>query len=132
MKSVFNKPTFISTRKSNLLCVAIALLVYTINKLWLCDFATGIFEIVCRSYLNDLVCPLFFLGFANILFLWAGIELKTYFSCVLFVMVCGLIWEYFAPIINAKAVSDPLDLLCYFIGVNIYWAILMLDIRRNN
>lgn len=36
------------------------------------------------------------------------------------IMVAGCIWEYGAPFINAKAVSDVWDLVCYFIGGMVY------------
>ena len=104
-----------------------ALLIYGINKLWLFKITTGELEIFCRSFLNDLVCPLFFLGFANIVFLWAGIELNSYIKCVSIGMTAGVVWEYFAPIVNTKSTTDPWDLICYFIGISIYYLIFRIE-----
>ena len=130
MKSeLFSKFNFAYKRKCNLCCIAIALLVYVVNKTWLINITAGAAEVFCRSFLNDLVCPLFFLGFANIVFLWAGFELNSYLKCLSVGMVCGMIWEYFAPVINPKATSDPWDLLCYFVGISIYYLLLRIEIN---
>lgn len=40
---------------------------------------------------------------------------------MLLIMVAGYIWEYGAPFINAKAVSDDWDLVCYFVGGMVYF-----------
>ena len=42
-------------------------------------------------------------------------------------MTAGLIWEFFAPLINAKAVTDIYDLICYLIGVHIYYVITIIE-----
>ncbi|MGB4661751.1 MAG: hypothetical protein WBI07_21435 [Mobilitalea sp.] len=73
--------------------------------------------------MNDLVCPLFFLGYCQVIFIWIKNEIKSYSILLLIGMMAGVIWEYFAPVINPKAITDPFDLLCYFIGINIYYAI---------
>ena len=128
-KKHLSKLNFAFKRKCNIFCMTVALMVYAINKIWLTNITAGAAEVFCRSFLNDLVCPLFFLGFANIAFLWAGFELNSYLKCVLVGMISGLIWEYFAPVINKKATSDPWDLLCYFIGISIYYLILRIEIN---
>ena len=126
---VNSKFNFAFKRKCNLYCISFALLVYAVNKIWLINLTAGAVEVFCRSFLNDLVCPLFFLGFANILFLWAGFELNSYLKCIAVGMTCGLIWEYFAPVINTKATSDPWDLLCYFIGISIYYLLFRIEVN---
>ena len=125
---MFSNLNFVFKRKCNIVCVIVALLTYGINKLWLIDISAGWIESVCRFYLNDAVCPLFLMGFSNIVFLWAGFEIKSYFKCFLFVMFAGVIWEYFIPLFNTKSTTDPLDLVCYFIGVSVYWLFLKLEI----
>lgn len=123
-----SKWEFVFKRKSNLCCIALALLIYGINKTCLINITSGITEVFCRSFLNDLVSQLFFLGFANITFLWAGFELDSYLKCLIVGMTGGVLWEYFAPIINEKATTDPFDLICYFISISIYYLILRSEI----
>lgn len=131
-KVLLSRFGFIFKRKCNSCCIFFALLVYGVNKLLLFKITTGILEVFCRSFLNDLVCPLFFLGFTNIVFLWVGFELNSYFKCISVGMIAGLVWEYFAPIINNQATTDPWDLLCYFIGTSIYYLILCIEIKHTN
>lgn len=33
-----------------------------------------------------------------------------------FLLLCGLFWEYVAPLLVSSSVSDPLDLLAYLAG----------------
>ena len=55
------------------------------------------------------------------LLIWSDLEIQTYRNCILFGMISGFVWEYLAPIINPNSVSDPIDLVCYFIGTTIYY-----------
>lgn len=129
MKNVIcSKWKFVFKRKCNLCCIAFALLIYSINKIWLINATSGIAEVFCKSFLNDLVSQLFFLGFANITFLWAGFELDSYLKCLIVGMAGGILWEYFAPLINEKSTTDPLDLICYLAGISIYYLILRTEI----
>jgi hypothetical protein len=120
---------FLFKRKCNICCITFALFVYGINKLLLSNITAGILEMFCRSFLNDLVCPLFFLGFVNIILLWIGFESTSYLKCLFIGMTAGMVWEYFAPVINPKAITDPWDLLCYFIGISIYYLILKIELN---
>ena len=106
-----------------------SLLTYCVNKLIFINIADGWVEVFCRSHLNDLISPLFVLGFAQIMFLWAGCEVKTYIVFIAFGMSCGCVWEYIAPVINPIAISDPWDLLCYFIGINIYYLVYVIQVN---
>lgn len=115
IKSVFSKITI------NHVCMVIAIVIYIINKTLLSKYTSSWIGYVCKCYLNDMVCPLFFLGLSQLLLTWAGCELKSYGKLLLLGMSSGLVWEYISPIINPKAVTDPIDLICYFIGINIYY-----------
>ena len=107
--------------------MAIGILIFGLNNLIWKKNTTGLAFFICKNYLNDTVCPLFFLGYCQIVFIWLDREVKSYILIILIGMLAGMIWEYFAPIINPKAISDLKDLLCYFIGINIYWIICKSD-----
>lgn len=119
-------------RKLNLWCICSALMIYGINHFYLSSFDTGPLAPFFRGYLNDLVCPLFFLGFCQIFLIWVGHELRSYWPCLLLTMAAGLIWEYGAPLINPRSVSDPLDLLCYLLGCTLYYTLLRRSAQRDN
>ena len=82
---------------------------------------------VCNCFFNDLICQLFFLPYVQIFLIWAEREIKSYIGFLTVGMTAGLIWEFFAPLINAKAVTDIYDLICYLIGVHIYYAIVTIE-----
>ena len=117
-------------RKINLIGIAVAISVYGINKTFLIPYTHGKFNYFCRCYLNDLVCPLFFLGYCQILLIWIKCEIKSYWRCMLLIMIAGCIWEYGAPIINTKAVSDIWDLVCYFLGGTVYFLLMKCEQRK--
>lgn len=117
-------------RRVNPLCIGIAIIVYCLNKLILMRISFGPMETFFRCYLNDLVCPLLFLGYCQILLILIDYEFRSYKSCLLLGMSAGIVWEYFAPVINPKAVSDPWDLLCYFGGSSIYFMFMKIGQRR--
>lgn len=111
----------IKNNKRECYCIAIAVMVYLLNKVLFVHYVSGWVWYFCVSHLNDLVCPLFFLGYVQIVLKWVDVEKISYTYCVLLGMSAGFVWEYFAPIINADAVTDTIDLLCYFVGTNIYY-----------
>lgn len=118
-------------RKVNLLGITAALFIYAINKAFLISHTAGTLNYFCRCYLNDLVCPFFFLGYCQILLLWMlNREIKSYWKCMLLMMAAGCVWEYGSPIINSRAVSDPWDLLCYFVGGTVYFLMIKCEQGR--
>ena len=118
-------------RKMNIFCILFAVGVYIVNKTILIPHISGKLGLFCRCYLNDLVCPLFFLGYCEILFIWIECELKSYKEIIILGMSAGVIWEFFAPIINQKAVTDYYDLLAYFVG-SLVFAILYCSKGQRN
>ena len=108
-------------RKINIICITVATSIYCLNQLVLKKQLTGNVGYFCKCYLNDLVCPLFFLSYAQIMLIWAKCEIRTYIGLIVLGMTAGIVWEYFAPIINSKAVTDVYDLVCYFCGIQIYY-----------
>lgn len=114
----------ICKRNVNLWCVGIAILIYIINKYILVNCLSGWVGYFCHCHLNDLVCPLFFLGFSQLMLIWAGCEVKSYRYCMMIGLIGGIIWEYVAPLINPKAVSDLIDMLCYLVGTTVYYLIM--------
>lgn len=119
-------------RKINLVEMTTAICVYIINKACLIPYTQGQLNYFCRCYLNDLVCPLFFLGYCQILLIWIDHEIKSWWKCMLLIMVAGCIWEYGAPFINAKSVSDVWDLVCYFVGGMVYFLFMKYEQNREN
>ena len=113
----------VAKKPVNVWCIFLSMSLYLINKFYLSEIATGWIGFFCRCFLNDFMCPLFFLSFSQILLIWAEHEITSYWGIIFLGMSGGILWEYVAPLINPRAVSDPLDLVCYFVGANIYFCI---------
>ena len=117
------------SKMRNGICMGVSLLVYITNKQILIKNTTGIIRYFCQCYLNDLVCPLFFLGFCQYILRWLGHEIHSYKNCLFLGMSAGIFWEYITPLINTRSVSDPYDLLCYFVVITVYF--LIMKIQKN-
>lgn len=118
-------------RKTNVICMLVAIVIYCLNQLVLKKLFEGGMGYFCNCYLNDLVCPLFFLSCAQIMLIWAKYEIKNYIGLLLLGMSAGCVWEYFAPVINHNAVTDVYDLVCYFGGIQIYYFVISIEKRKN-
>lgn len=115
--------------KQNLFYMIIAVAIYALNKSMIIPNTSGTVGYFCRCYLNDLVCPLFFLSASKIILMWAGYEIHTYKVYVILCLVAGIIWECFIPLIKPGAVKDVWDLVCYFVGTTIYYFISKMDMK---
>ena len=80
-----------------------------------------------NCYFNDLLAPLLFFSYSNILLITRNMEWKRFPVIMLICLLCGIVWEYVAPFFKYDAVSDPWDMLCYVLGGCVYWYI-----RKNN
>ena len=113
--------------KANPLCMMITIVLYLMNQMVFKKCFTGTVGYFCNCFFNDLICQLFFLPYVQTFLIWAKREIKSYIGFLAFGMTAGLIWEFFAPLINAKAVTDIYDLICYLIGVHIYYVITIIE-----
>lgn len=110
--------------------MGIVVAIYLINKLFLISHTSGWIWRFCVSHLNDLVCPIFFLSYVQMVFRWLEIGVLPYRMGLFIGMLAGFIWEYFAPIINPRAITDIYDLICYFCGIHIYYMINLVSRKR--
>ena len=114
----------IKYRPLNAILIVSVLFLYFLNNSVLKNITTGIVYEYCVCYLNDLICPLFFLAYSNLLLITVRKELTSLRSILLVSIPAGLIWEFVAPLMKSSSVTDPIDLICYLLGSLIYWWIL--------
>lgn len=116
--------------KANVFCMMVAIILYFLNQFLFKNSFTGIVGYFCKCFFNDLVCPLFFLSYVQIVLIWAECEMKKYVTILMVGMSAGLVWEFFAPVINSNAVTDLYDLICYFSGIQIYYLIMVIEKKQ--
>lgn len=62
--------------------------------------------------------------------IWAGYEIKYFGQYLSISVLLGGVWEYFAPVINPKSVTDVFDIVCYILGTLLYYAFWKHEINR--
>ena len=75
---------------------------------------------ILGSYGADVLAGAWILCFLNLLLVWSGRKMLKPVPAVLFVLGCGVFWEYITPLYLARSVSDPLDVAAYLAGGIIY------------
>lgn len=117
MKILFS----IKKRPLNLVLLVGAAGLYLLNNLYLKHVTGGLLYEFMNGYFNDLICPLFFLSYSNILLISVSREMSKLWQLALFSLAAGLVWEFFAPVIKKGSITDLKDLVCYQLGTIVYW-----------
>lgn len=107
----------------NLVLILFSASLYLLNNLFFKKISTGILYYFFTGYFNDLLCPLFFVSYANIMLNFIQKEIAKLQHILLFCFIAGLFWEFIAPLMKKTSVTDFFDLLCYCIGGFLYWVI---------
>ena len=104
--------------------IVIVLILYFFNNAVFKVSFEGMAGIFFNGYFNDLICPLFFLSYANILLITVNRGLFTFLKILILISVSGIIWEVFAPFLKENSVTDILDFCCYIIGAILYYLLI--------
>jgi uncharacterized membrane protein YdjX (TVP38/TMEM64 family) len=103
-----------------------------LNKTYFIHNTTGNIQMFYQCYFNDLLAPVFLLSLIVIMFGMFELEIKQYYLFILIGMIAGLCWEYIIPMIKQSSISDVNDLICYFIGINIFYILKRIDAGKRN
>ena len=116
----------IKLKPVNLILIISVLILYLSNNVYLKNHTNGSMQKFFVCYFNDLICPLLFFSYSNILLICVSKELKKLKWIMLMGLCTGLVWEFFAPVIKPSSVTDVIDLICYLLGTFLYWYIMKL------
>ena len=95
-------------------------LFYLLNNLVFKKTTTGILRLFFICYFNDLICPLLFVAYVNLLLNPLKKRLSKIWQIIVLCFLCGLVWEFVAPLLKKGSVTDIFDLFCYCIGGILY------------
>lgn len=109
--------------------ILLTIVLYVVNNLFFKWKTHGWIQIFFISYFNDLICPLLFLSYVNILMMTTGKEIKRLSVLLLLALVASLVWEFVAPIVKPTSVTDLIDIVCYLVGSVVYWLLMRLNCR---
>ena len=104
---------------------------YVINNCYLKAHTGGALQYFLICHFNDLICPLLFFAYANLLLLTVEREITRLWVILLISMGTSFLWEFAAPLFKASATTDPVDLACYIAGGILYWVILRCTAKKN-
>lgn len=112
--------------------LAICFLLFSLNNALLKPFllvqssiagADATFAYLANCHLNDLLGGIAFMGYVNVLFdlIKPSMRIRRLGTTLIFMVLCGLFWEFVGPLFVANSVGDPLDIVAYALGALIYW-----------
>lgn len=120
----------IKKRPLNIILIFIVAILYVVNNIWLKDLVPYNIRWFFVCYFNDLICPLLFLSYCNLLLLTTNREVTSLKALFLIGLAVGAIWEFGAPILKPTSTTDLMDIVCYLMGSILYWFILRLNIKE--
>lgn len=101
--------------------LTVASLLYLLNNIIFKEITAGLLHHFLKCYFNDVLAPIWVLSYSNILLRKKKIAMVRLSEILSFTFCCGLIWEYFAPLVKESAVTDIWDLFAYIWGGIIFW-----------
>ena len=111
----------IKEKPINLVLMVLVICLYLLNNLIFKQQTTGIIQYFMICHFNDLICPMFFLSYSNVLLISINREMTNLKELIIFGFCAGVVWEFFAPLIKASSTPDIVDLICYLLGTTLYW-----------
>lgn len=122
----------IHKRPVNIILIVSVIGAYLLNNLFLKKNSTGIIHYFFMCHFNDLICPLLFFSYINLLLLTVDKELTSLWKICLISICTSFVWEVWAPLVKKSSITDPIDVVCYFLGSIIYWNVLNFTQKRNS
>lgn len=107
--------------KFNISIFLIATLLYLFNEFILKKNTTGFVYYFFICYFNDILAPLLLLPYSNILLEKEQKQIVSLRNILVFMCVCGFVWEYLAPFMKPSSTTDIIDLIAYLFGGFLYW-----------
>lgn len=120
----------IKKRPINGILIVIIAILYVTNNLYFKKNTNNNLRIFFNGYFNDLICPIAFMSYTNIILLTKNIEIIDIKYIVPIFIIAGIIWEFVAPYFKSNSITDIYDILSYIIGGILYSLILNIHMRK--
>ena len=116
--------------KKNILIIFICFLLYLLNKV--VYYPNMFMQSFMSSHFNDILCGILFPAYCNILLENRYGLINRLWKVESLLLVCGIFWEFIAPLFISYSVSDIFDIAAYMFGGFIYWIIYRIVISSKN
>ena len=110
----------IRNNRQNVFLIMTVCVLYSLNNLLIKPMSQGLLHYFFVCYFNDLLAPVFMLSYSNIFLGTKDLKLTKPAHILLFTIVMGCIWEFAAPYLKKRSVTDPYDFVCYVLGSFLY------------
>lgn len=112
LNKIFSEKNNLAFRRFNLIILAIVLIFYLMNILFLNQLNPFF-----KFYFNDLLATILLFSVLNMIFIY---KIKNLWIILLITIVASFVWEYLALFLKSGSVFDYGDIFCYFISMLIY------------
>lgn len=107
--------------KKNIFLIIITVSFYLINQVFKYNYSNVYVNWFMTCYFNDIVGSIAFIAYCNILLEYRLYNHLKLNQIIALLFLCGLFWEYIAPLFISYSISDPLDVVAYISGGLIYY-----------
>ncbi len=107
--------------KNNLYICITSLIICILNTLLCKHISTSPVKVFLTSYLKDFIGAIAFIACCNIILSFFKKEFYKLSYIIIFMLFCGLFWEFITPIYRENSVSDIYDIYAYILGGIMYW-----------
>ncbi len=115
----------------DLLIIAVALVLYCINRFTAYPSSLAWVGPIFRFHFNDYLGAIVFLGYTNILCaVCRRPKLTKLLPLTALGGLCSLFWEGLAPLVFARSTGDCLDCVAYLLGCVTYWGLIQTFKRK--
>lgn len=85
--------------------------------------AQSIVSAIIHNHFNDFLGGCAFLAYTNTLLDLVNpqVRFRRLAPCIVYIFLCGLFWEFVAPLFIKLSTTDIADLFAYIFGGTIYW-----------
>ncbi len=96
---------------------------YGLKPLAAAAFPDSLATYLVQCHLNDFLGGAAFLAYTNLLLdlVRPDMRIRRLATSLVYLLLCGLFWEYAAPLFIKASTADPLDLVAYMTGAAAYW-----------
>lgn len=97
--------------------MALIALCYWVNRLVFIPHTTGTLHAFCTGYVGDILAGALIFAVLNLFLTLAGFRpVRRILPATLFLLLCGLFWEFVTPLYRPDSVTDVWDIPAYWLG----------------
>ena len=106
-------------KKFDFLILFVNFVLFIINSI----FLKGNNNVFFDGYFNDILAGMIILSYSNLLLDCIERRINKIYFMFIFMVFCGVFWEFVFPMFHSSSTSDVVDILAYLVGGLFYYFI---------